>query len=107
MPFETALTRNIDAMGAPTKKQKLEANTPLKFFLRPIIEEAMMRRKQMMQNQQPPQLPDTVGGMVEPSSINSLQNALMSAPQQGGVMSSSQGMGGMPHGNSRTNTPAI
>lgn len=49
MPFETALSRNIDAMGAPTKKQKLEANTPLKHFLRPIIEEAMVRRMQMMQ----------------------------------------------------------
>ena len=63
MPFNTALTRGIDAMGAPTKKQKLEANTPLKHFLRPIIEEAMMRRIQMMQQleatQQMQQMPTT------------------------------------------------
>ena len=63
MPFETALSRNIDVMGAPIKKQKLEANTPLKHFLRPIIEEAMMRRMQMMQQleatQQMQQMPTT------------------------------------------------
>ena len=51
MPLNNALARNIDIMGAPTKKQKLEANTPLKHFLRPIIEEAMMRRMQMMQQE--------------------------------------------------------
>lgn len=84
MPFNTALARNIDTMGAPTKKEKFEANTPLKFFLRPIIEEATLRRMAAMQNLQPPQLPDSVGGMVEPPSISPLQNALMSAPQGGG-----------------------
>ena len=61
MPLNNALARNIDAIGAPTKKQKLEANTPLKHFLRPIIEEAMMRRMQMMQqeaaSQQTQQMP--------------------------------------------------
>lgn len=54
MPLNNTLARNIDAMGAPTKKQKLEANTPLKHFLRPIIEEAMLRRKALMEQQQQP-----------------------------------------------------
>ena len=84
MPFNTALARNIDTMGVPTRKQKLEAETPLKHFLRPLIEEAMMRRMAMMQNQQPPQLPASVRGMVEPPSISPLENALMSTPQTGG-----------------------
>ena len=55
MPFDTALTRNIDTMGVPSKKKKLLANTPLKQFLRPIIEEAMIRRMQMMQRVEQPQ----------------------------------------------------
>jgi hypothetical protein len=65
MPFDTALTRGIDAMGAPTKKQKLEANTPLKHFLRPLMEEAMLKRKALMEQQQ--QMPTG----------NPLQGALM------------------------------
>ena len=65
MPFNTALTRGIDAMGAPTKKQKLEANTPLRHFLRPILEEAMRKRAEAIQMQQ--QMPTS----------NSLQGALM------------------------------
>jgi len=77
MPFNTALARNIDTMGVPTKKQKLEANTPLKHFLRPIMEEAMMRKMAMMQNRQPPQLPASVGGMVEPPSIGPLEYAVV------------------------------
>ena len=52
MLLNNALSRGIDAMGAPTKKQKLEANTPLKHFLRPILEEAMRRRAEAMQMQQ-------------------------------------------------------
>lgn len=52
MPLNNALARNIDAVGAPTKKQKLEANTPLKHFLRPIMEEAMLRQKAMIEAQQ-------------------------------------------------------
>lgn len=100
MPFNTALARNIDTMGVPTRKQKLEAETPLKHFLRPLMEEAMMRRMAMMQNQQPPQLPASVGGMVEPPSISPLENALMSTPQTGGGTTSSpqrtpMGRGGM------------
>ena len=65
MPFNNTLARNIDAMGAPTKKQKFEANTPLKHFLRPIMEEAMLRRKALMEQQQ--QMPTG----------NPLQGALM------------------------------
>ena len=89
-------------MGALTKKQKLVANTPLKHFLRPIIEEAMMRRMQAMEGMQPPQLPTQVGGMVEPASISPLENALMSTPQSGGggttgsPQTTPSNMGGMP-----------
>ena len=54
MPLNNALARGIDAIGAPTKKQKLEANTPLKHFLRPILEEAMRKRAEAMQQQQMP-----------------------------------------------------
>ena len=75
MPLNNALARNIDAIGALTKKQKLEANTPLNHFLRPIIEEAMMRRMQMMQqeaaSQQTQQMPQ------QTSTTNPLQGALM------------------------------
>lgn len=70
MPLNNALARNIDAMGAPTKKQKLTANTPLKHFLRPILEEAMIRRMQMMQQQQANQ------EMPQAPSENPLQGAL-------------------------------
>ena len=74
MPFDTALARNIDVIGAPSKKQKLEAGTPLKHFLRPIIEEAMMRRKAMMEAQQMPQTTRQPTG-------NPLQGALMSGEE--------------------------
>lgn len=71
MPFNNALARGIDAMGAPTKKQKLEANTPLKHFLRPLLEEAMMRRMQMMQQ-------EAAGQQTEQMPTSSpLQGALM------------------------------
>jgi len=62
-----ALAKNIDAMGTPTKRQKLLNNTPLKHFLRPILEEAMMQRMQMMQ-----QMPQ-----VQQPTNNPLQSALM------------------------------
>ena len=58
MALNNVLARNIDSVGAPSKKKKLLANTPLKHFLRPIIEEAMIKRMQMMQQaQQPTQRP--------------------------------------------------
>ena len=72
MPFNTALTRNIDALGAPTKKEKLKANTPLKHFLMPLIQEATARRMQMMQQMEAEQ------GMRQMPTGNSLQGALMS-----------------------------
>ena len=71
MPFDTALTRGIDAMGVPSKKQKLEANTPLKHFLRPILEEAMQKRAEAMQMQQQQQMQ---------------QQMLTSSPLQGALM---------------------
>ena len=69
MTLNNTLARNIDAMGTPTKKQKLLNNTPLKHFLRPIIEEAMIQKMQMMQ-QTPEQVPQQPTG-------NPLQGALM------------------------------
>ena len=63
-------------LGTATKKQRLEEGTPLKHYLRPIIEEAMIRRLAMMQNMQPVQSPQVVGNIAEPSPINPLQNAL-------------------------------
>jgi len=69
MPFNTALSENLISYNEPTKKQKLEANTPLKYFLRPILEEAMRRRTEAMQmNQQMP-----------------MNNPLQGALQQGGA----------------------
>lgn len=68
--------------GIPTRKQRMEAGTPLKHYLRPLIEESIKRK--LMQALQMPQLADATSGMVEPPSISPLQNALMSVPQGGG-----------------------
>lgn len=54
MALTDALARNIDAVSIPNRKKKLLANTPLKHFLRPIIEEAMIKRMQLMQQAQQP-----------------------------------------------------
>lgn len=91
--------------GMSNKKQRLEASTPLKHFLRPLIEESMARQMAMMSNTQPPQLPMNVGGMVEPPSISPLQNALVSSPQ--GATPNVQ-QGGSPHatGYNRNTTPS-
>lgn len=72
--------------GLPTRKQRMESGTPLKHYLRPLMEEAI--RRQLMQAMQMPQLGAGAGPAVEPPSISPLQNALMSVPQGGG--------GGMP-----------
>ena len=78
MALNNALARNIDAVGAPSKKQKFEGNTPLKFFLRPIIEEAMLRKKAMMEAQQAQQMQQTQGMQpMQQTTSNPLQGALM------------------------------
>jgi len=69
-------------VGVPTRKQRMEAGTPLKHYLRPLLEESI--RRKLMQALQMPQLADATSGAVEPPSISPLQNALMSAPQGGG-----------------------
>jgi len=99
--LNNSLVRNL---GIPTRKQKLEANTPMKHFLRPIIEDAMIKKMQMMQGQQAPELPSDIGGMVEPPTINPLQNALMGQGQQGGGGTPQGNIGGMTYGNPRTNS---
>ena len=68
--------------GLPTRKQRMESGTPLKHYLRPLMEEAI--RRQLMQAMQVPRLPEGAGPAVEPPSISPLQNALMSVPQGGG-----------------------
>ena len=82
--------------GLPTRKQRIESGTPLKHYLRPLMEEAI--RRQLMQTMAP-QLPEGAGPAVEPPSISPLQNALMSVPQGGGggTPSSTQG-GSQPYG---------
>ena len=90
-----ALRRNMpeDTLsGMPTKKQRMEEGTPLRHFLRPIMEESI--RRQLMQALEAPQLSEGPGPMVEPPSISPLQNALMTNPQGGGSMSRPQQGGG-------------
>jgi len=70
--FNTPLTRNIEAFGEPTKKERLEANTPLRHFLRPILEELMRKKAEAAQQQQMQQQMPT-------------RNPLQGALQQGGV----------------------
>lgn len=76
------LKRGTERYGLPTKKERLKSNTPLKYFLRPIMEEAM-KRKMMEMTQQMPQMGMQQSPMVEPPSINPLQNRLMSEAQGG------------------------
>jgi len=68
--------------GLPTRKQRMESGTPLKHYLRPLLEEKI--RRELMRSLQMPQLGGGAGPMVEPPSISPLQNALMSVPQGGG-----------------------
>ena len=83
--------------GLPTKKQRMESNTPLKHYLRPLIEESIKR--QLLRSLQAPQLPEGAGPMVEPPSISPLQNALMSVPQGGGGSAPKPQQGGsQPYG---------
>ena len=95
-----ALRRNMpeDTLsGVPTKKQRMKEGTPLRHFLRPIMEESI--RRQLMQSLQAPQLDAGPGPMVEPPSISPLQNALMSVPQGGGGGTSKPPQGGsQPYG---------
>ena len=84
-------------IGGPTKKQVLAEGTPLKHFLRPIIEDAMKRKMMEMSQQQMPQMAEQQSPMVEPPSVNPLQNKMMSMDQGGtggGITKPSQG-GGM------------
>ena len=83
--------------GLPTKKQRMESGTPLKHYLRPLIEESI--RRQLMASLQMPQLGEGAGPAVEPPSISPLQNALMSVPQSGsGGMPKPQQGGSQPYG---------
>jgi len=93
-----ALQRGLpkrELSGIPTKKQRMDSNTPMKHYLRPLIEESI--RRQLMINMQTPQLGQASSGMVEPPSVNPLENALMSVPQGGGGAPRTP-QGGQPYG---------
>jgi len=76
------LKQNAERYGMPTKKERFSSGTPMKYFLRPIMEEAM-RRRIMEMTQQMPQINGQQSPMVEPPSINPLQNRMMSEAQGG------------------------
>ena len=65
--------------GLPTKKQRIDSGTPLKHYLRPIIEEAVRADTA-------PPMPQVSSNdqMVEAPSTNPLLNTLM-AGNQGGM----------------------
>lgn len=94
MSLQSALLKNLNIVEPLKKKQRMTEGTPLKHFLTPIMEEAMKRRIMGM-SQQMPQLGQESSGMIEPPSVNPLENALMSMGQ-GGSMPSPQG--GMSNG---------
>ena len=72
--------------GLPTKKDRMKAGTPMKQYLKSVFEESIKR--QMMETMQAPQLGAQSSSVVEPPTVNPLENALMSMPQQSGGMSS-------------------
>lgn len=82
-----AIRRNIsnnNLLGMPTKKRKIEG-TPLGYFLRCIIEGNI--RRQFAESSQMPNPNTSSGSMLEPPSVNPLQNAIanrISGPFQGG-----------------------
>jgi len=96
MLLTNALLRNLSVVKPPAKKQRMLKGTPLKHFLRPIMEESM-KRQMMGLMQQMPQLGTQSSPMVEPPSVNPLQNALMSMGQ-GGVGGTQKPQGGMTGG---------
>ena len=95
MPLLDMLKENAERYGLPSKKERFSSGTPLKHFLRPIMEEAMKRRLMEMSQQQMPQIGDVQSPMVEPPSINPLQNRMMTEEQggTGGGITKPQGGG--------------
>lgn len=93
MSLTDALLKNLSVAKPPAKKQRMLEGTPLKHFLRPIMEESM-RRRMMGLMQQMPQLGAQSSPVVEPPSVNPLQNALMSMGQ-GGAGGTQKPQGGM------------
>ena len=90
MPLVDMLKENAERYGMPTNKERLKSGTPLKYFLRPIMEEAM-KRKMMEMTQRMPQMPESP--VVEPPSVSPLQNRMITESQggTGGGISNSQG----------------
>lgn len=98
MGLQDSLLNQLNPMGNLPKKKKLKENTPLQIYMHALIEEDMKKKQEMLQQMSGqggmPQLGATSSPMVEPPSVNPLENALMS--MQGGGSSSPQG--GMPNG---------
>ena len=98
MGLQESLLNQLNPVGRLPKKQKLAANTPLQIFMHTLIEEDKKKKMAMLQQMSGqggmPQLGPTSSPMVEPPSVNPLENALMS--MQGGGQSTPQG--GMPNG---------
>jgi hypothetical protein len=92
MPLLDILKEGAIRYGMPSKKDAMKSETPLKYFLRPIMEEAMKKRIREM-SQQMPEIGGQESPMIEPPSIDPLQNALMTMSQKGigGGMKSPEG----------------
>ncbi len=67
--------------GMATKRQRMEESTPLKYFLRSILEGKI--RQQLAQSTQMPYLGAEPRPTVEPPSVNPLENAIMRGRNRG------------------------
>jgi len=99
MGLQNSLLNQASLIGKLPKKQLLAENTPMQIFIQPIIKEAMQRKIAMLQQMQSqvPQMNMQQSPMIEPPSINPLQNRLMSEAQGGTGGGLSKPQGGMPN----------
>ena len=92
MSLAEVMKQGFERYGVPKKAERLKKDTPLKHYLRPIIEEAARARMQNL-----PQMNEGTEQAVEPPSTNPLLNTLLSGNQSGvgGGLPNSQGGGEM------------
>jgi len=94
--LQNSLLNQLNPTGRLPKKQKLAGGTPLQVFMRALAEEDMKRKmatlQQMAKGAQMPQLGQASNDMVEPPSVNPLENALMSMRQGQGQSTRQGGM---------------
>jgi len=95
MGLENSLLNQASLVGRLPKKKRLAENTPLQIFMQSVMKEAMQKKMSMLQQMQgqAPQIGMQQSSMVEPPSINPLQNRLMSEAQggMGGGLTKPQG----------------